>query len=494
MNKSSLHLLRQVEVPKLPEILNDLNSLTFVGDNFDLEPLEIRAYFPHLDHKKVVRGVLGEKRNHIPMNVGVLFSGGQAAGGHNVVIGLFKALKTLNPESSLIGFLLGADGLIKNKHIELNQSVLDAYLNQGGFDLLGSARTKTETKEQFQSVAETVKHLNLNGLVIIGGDDSNTNAALIAEYFIQEKIETKVIGVPKTIDGDLKNECVPISFGFDTACKTYSNTIGSIARDAFSAKKYYYFIKLMGRSASHVTLECALETRPNMAIISEEVAEEKKTIHQVVGDITDLIVERAAYSKNYGIILIPEGLLEFIEDIQTDLLAPRDPHGNVEVSKIDTVGFLINLVDQELKKRTDYKGTFNPISIFCGYEGRSCLPSHFDSAYTFALGYTAALLLDANFTGYMAYVDHLTQNVEKWQIGGIPLINLMHLEKRNGKLKPVIKKALVDLSLKPFTVFKEQRKTWRLLDDYGCPGPIQFYGPKELTDKITKTLFLEHSS
>lgn len=489
VSENTLQALRAKEKPLVPAILEDPTCVSLIEEGPDLEPKEMKSLFPHISNQRMVRGILGAKKTHFPKNVGVLFSGGQAAGGHNVVIGLFSALKKFHPESRLFGFLLGPDGLIKNKQIELTQTLLEPYLNQGGFDLLGSSRTKIETIEQFQSVIKTVKNLNLNGLVIIGGDDSNTNAAHLAEIFTKEKIETAVIGVPKTIDGDLKNDQVAISFGFDTACKTYADSIGNVARDALSAKKYYYFIKLMGRSASHVTLECALQVRPNMALISEEVALSKKTLKQIVSEIADLIVERALQNKNYGIILVPEGLLEFIHDVQTESLGTRDPHGNLEVSKIDTSSFLINLVDQELKRRNQ---TFNAISLFCGYEGRSCFPSHFDSRYGFALGQVAALLLEGKLTGYMAFVDHLTEDVKKWQIGGVPLLNFIHLEERKGKLQPVIKKALVDLSSKPFTLFEEQRKKWRLLDDYGYPGPIQFYGPKELTDSITKTLLYTH--
>lgn len=539
-----LQKLRMREQPDLPKILTNLSLLTAEEKLEGLELEEIKKLFPNTSNKKIVHFVFGKQLKNTPKKVGVLFSGGQAAGGHNVIIGLFEALKKLHPESQLFGFLSGPGGLVKNAHIELSENLLSHYLNQGGFDLLGSGRTKIETKEQFQHVGNTVKSLNLDGLVIIGGDDSNTNAAYLAEYFIQENIPTKVIGVPKTIDGDLKNEYIEIPFGFDTATKTYSDIIGNIARDALSAKKYYYFIKLMGRSASHVALECALETHPNMALISEEIEREGKTIDDIVMEISDMIAERASQGKDYGVILIPEGLLEFIpevkvlinelnrtfkddklidieidgcqeikeqllviksylsesskkcfssltRDIQIQLLGERDPHGNVQVSKIDTERFLIELVAKELKKRktlSQYSGNFNAQPIFCGYEGRSCFPSVFDCRYCYSLGHVAALLVNAGCSDYMAMVKDLTKNVDDWQIGGVPLLQMMDMELRKGKSTAVIKKALVDLESPLFQLFVEKRDEWVLLDDYQYTGPIQFYGPPELTDRLTLTL------
>ncbi len=495
----TLQKLRLKEVPKLPKILENLNCLTAKSlSNLPVSD-EIRSFFSNLD-QKTVSFVEGEKGMHQKKRVGVVFSGGQAAGGHNVIIGLFDALKKLNPESELFGFLGGPSGLIKNQYIQLDKDLLNNYLNQGGFDLLGSGRTKISKEEQFVAVAKNVKELKLDGLVIIGGDDSNTNAAFLAEYFTVEKIDTAVIGIPKTIDGDLKNDSIEISFGFDTASKTYSDIIGNIARDAISAKKYYYFVKLMGRTASHITLECAVQVHPNMAIISEEVKQEKKTLTVLIEEICELIKSRASLGLDYGIILIPEGLLEFIHDLsysslpthlQTQFLEFRDPHGNLEVSKIDTERFLIELVKIEIEKQKiegSFKGTFSPQPIFCGYEGRSCFPSPFDAKYTYALGHVASLLIYENLTGYMALVKDLTENVENWQIGAVPLLSLMHMEMRQGESRPVIKKALVDLNGSLFQKFKEKRNDWMLKDDYQFPGPIQFYGPAELTDKLTLTL------
>jgi pyrophosphate--fructose-6-phosphate 1-phosphotransferase len=541
---NDLRNLRMQEIPDLPKILRDITNLK-VQETKEIKILDvILKLFQGTANKKIVHFVSGKKSEFEPKKIGVLFSGGQAAGGHNVIIGLFDAIMKLNPESRLFGFLNGPDGIIKNEHIELNHNLLSLYLNQGGFDLLGSGRTKIETFEQYEHVADTVKALKLDGLVIIGGDDSNTNAAFLAEYFFLEKIATKVIGVPKTIDGDLKNEYIELTFGFDTASKTYSDIIGNIARDALSAKKYYYFVKLMGREASHITLECALQVHPNFAIISEEVARDQKTLENLIFEISDVIVERASQGKDYGVILIPEGLLEFIpevkelilelndilegdnykalemdamekddqkfdfirsmlsqtskkcflsmtRDIQSQLLQIRDPHGNVQVSKIDTERFFVELVDNELKKRKvkgEYKGKFSAQPIFCGYEGRSCFPSHFDSRYCYALGHVAALLIDQGFTGYMAAVQQLEKNCDDWQIAGIPLIGLMHMEDRHGKLKPVIKKTYVDLESPIFKMFAEKREDWILLDDYCYPGPIQFYGPQELTERLTLTL------
>ena len=431
----------------------------------------------------------------------------------------------LNPHTTLYGFLGGPKGILENETLLLTEELLRPYRNQGGFDLLGSGRTKIETEEQFAAAQNTMEKLQLDGLVIIGGDDSNTNAAFLAQYFLQNGCGTRVIGVPKTIDGDLKNDYVEISFGFDTASKVYSEIIGNIARDALSAKKYYHVIKLMGRSASHIALECALQTHPNYTFISEEIAAKGATLDQLVNEVADMVAERAAQGKNYGVILIPEGVIEFIpqikslirelnqllaagkshenlskesraafdalpEKIRSQLLLERDPHGNVQVSKIETEQLFIELFSKALKKRGV---KFNAQAQFCGYEGRSAFPSDFDCNYCYALGHVAALLIDAGATGYMAVVQQLGDPVEKWAVLGVPLLAMMTIEARQGQDKAVIKKGLVDLSGKPFEVFKKMRGSWMLEDDYQYPGPIQFFGPKALTEAITATLRYENS-
>lgn len=460
----------------------------------------------------------------------MVLSGGQAAGGHNVIIGLFDALKKLNPNSQLFGFLDGPSGIIKNKHRELKADELHRYRNTGGFDLLGSGRTKIETPEQFASSLETVKNLNLDGLVIIGGDDSNTNAALLAQYFKKNGCKTTVVGVPKTIDGDLKNQYIEISFGFDTACKTYADIIGNIMRDTLSAKKYWYFTKLMGRSASHVTLEVALQTHPNLAWIGEEVKANKRTLESLVKEAADLIIRRSESGKDYGVILIPEGIIEFIPEVsqlikelnlliakgikeeseiaknlsdaskhsfsiipalvKQQLLFDRDPHGNVQVSKIETERLFITMVEEELQRR-HFKGKFSPQPLFLGYEGRSAYPSNFDCQYCNALGYAAALLINERANGYICCVQNLTEPVEDWTIGGVPLIAMIHQEERKGKFVPVIEKALVDLKGPVFAAFNKKRDSWKMEDHYQFPGPIQFWGPTEITDATTLTLDYE---
>lgn len=544
MQESLLQVLRREKKPILPKILRQFTALDIQEEQVELKSSKIKQLFPLTANQKRVRFIVDKETAHKKKRVGIFFSGGQAAGGHNVVIGVFDALKKLNQKSQLFGFLGGPDGLLKNEWIELKENILNHYLNQGGFDLLGSSRTKFESIEQFEKIADTVKDLNLDGLVVIGGDDSNTNAAFLAEYFAQEKIKTKVVGVPKTIDGDLKNDLIEISFGFDTACKTYAEIVSSISRDALSAKKYYFFIKLMGRSASHVTLECALQVHPNMVLISEEIKKKQKSAQDIVNDITDMIVERAAQGKDYGVILIPEGLLESVEEIgclilelnailkgekleilemetmeckedkkvfirsllssnskgcfdslteevQLQLIQIRDPHGNVQLSKIATEQFLIDLIKKELikrKKAGHYKGSFNPQAIFCGYEGRCCFPSLFDSRYCYSLGHTAALLIDKEITGCMAIVQKLAQNVDDWQVAGVPLVSFMHMEERGGVTKALIQKTFVELNSPLFKLFEKQRDNWLLLDDYRYVGPIQFFGPQELTDQITLTV------
>lgn len=521
---------------EIPVILQDLQHVSL--EPFDLPNTSdvIAPLFPHLTSQNPVRGHKGKVAHMRRLKVGVVFSGGQASGGHNVIAGLFDALKKMDKSSELIGFINGPDGIIKNKTKTITTELLKAYRNQGGFDLIGSGRTKIETDEQLEQSLSTVKAHELDGLVIIGGDDSNTNAAVLAEYFLAHGVSTKVVGVPKTIDGDLKNDHVPVSFGFDTAAKVYSELIGNIARDALSAKKYTHFIKLMGRSASHIALECALATQVNAVLISEEVSEKKLTLRQITNSLADIICERSDLNKNYGIILIPEGLIEFIpeigsliselnhflaketspklqevrsklskeslvcfdslpEKIQMQLFMDRDPHGNVQVSKIDTESLLIETVSNELKQRANagkFKGKFSPVPHFFGYEGRAGFPSLFDAHYCYALGMTAALLLQSGATGMMAFVDGIDRPVMEWSIGGLPLTRLFNLEKRSGKLKPVIQKALVDLKGKPFLYLQAHRSQWAKGDEYRFPGPIQFFGPRELCFSIPISLRLEY--
>jgi diphosphate-dependent phosphofructokinase len=543
---SVLQKARLQFVPPIPKVLQDILSIRFVDGSEKKIDGEVRAAFAKLSHFPELTLASGDKTPSKPVRVGVVLSGGQAAGGHNVIAGVFDALKTLHPESKLFGFLNGPGGIIKGKYKEITEELLANYRNQGGFDLIGSGRTKVETPEQFALTLEVVQNLNLDGLVIIGGDDSNTNAAVLAEFFLREGCKTSVVGVPKTIDGDLQNERVEISFGFDTACKIYSETIGNIARDALSAKKYYYFVKLMGRSASHITLECAFQTEPNLALIGEEIEAQSLTLSQVALDIADLITQRAIDGKDFGTILIPEGTIEFLVDvkeliaelnkllasesdhaqklanvsnasekiayveallsnsskkcfkimpelIQLQLLIDRDPHGNVQVSKIETERLFMAVVDEELKKRKakgEYKGKFSPQAIFCGYEGRSALPSNFDATYCYSLGRLAALLVVHKRTGYMAAISGLAKKVSEWGAYGVPLASLMHFEERDGKIKAVIKKTLVDLKGKPFKLFSEKRDAWRLQDSILEPGPIQFFGAEEITNTLPYILTL----
>lgn len=544
---SLLQKLRIDYTPKLPTILQDLQNISLEKNGKIEENPAIVQLFPFTHGQHTLKFQKGQHVSFPKLRVGVVLSGGQAPGGHNVISGLYDALKKMNNESQLFGFLNGPSGIIENKSVEITEAMLKPYRNQGGFDLIGSGRTKIETPEQFDSSKKTMQLLHLDGLVVVGGDDSNTNAALLAEYFKAHNCLTTVVGVPKTIDGDLKNESIEISFGFDTAAKTYSDIIGNIMRDTLSAKKYYYFIKLMGRSASHITLECALQTRPNLALIGEEVEAKQKTLKDLTNEIADLVVKRAAQGKEYGVILIPEGIIEFIpefkqliselnslltvdkphggfldkmrskeekveyvkkllsshsgecfesipSEIQTQLLIDRDPHGNVQVSKIETERLFIDMVSQELKRRKKsgkYEGKFSAQPHFCGYEGRSCMPSNFDSQYCYALGHVAAVLVNGKASGFISCVQNTTARVEDWVAAGVPLLSLIHLETRHGKSKPVIKKALVELDGKVFESFKKMRQAWILEDQYCTPGPIQFFGPVELTDAVTKTLAIE---
>ena len=479
-------------------------------------------------------------------NIGVILSGGQAPGGHNVIAGLYDALKQANPENKLYGFLGGPSGIIDGKYIELTKDIIDAYRNTGGFDIIGSGRTKLETEEQFKKAWNTCQNLNVTGIVIIGGDDSNTNAALLAEWFLDKKAGIQVIGCPKTIDGDLKNEQIEISFGFDTATKTYAELVGNIQRDANSAKKYWHFIKLMGRSASHVALEVALQTHPNVALISEEVEEKKMSLSEVVTKIAKVVADRADAGKNFGIVLVPEGLIEFIPEmksmianlndvlalieddtdymnancetdkfeiiknrlepqngavysslpnmIKAQLLMDRDPHGNVQVSRIDTEKLLIAMVRERLDKMKEegrYNGKFSDLAHFFGYEGRCAFPSNFDADYCYSLGFNAFALMNFGLTGYISSVRNLTAPADEWIAGGVPLTMMMNMEKRHGEFKPVIKKALVQIDGPVFKYLEAHRDEWAIEDCYLFPGAIQYFGPSDVADITTRTLQLE---
>lgn len=519
---------RQKFLPRLPHLLRQIEGLdTTVGERRNV-PLSIQSLLPQTASQPLIQFRAHAPKKRSALRVGVVLSGGQAPGGHNVITGLFDALRQINPSSRLFGFLGGPSGVIENRYTELNADILAPYRNTGGFDLVGSGRIKIETPQQFEAALKNCLTLNLDGLVIIGGDDSNTNAALLAEHFQLNGSPTRVIGVPKTIDGDLKNDLVETSFGFDTACKIYSEMIGNICRDALSAKKYTHFIKLMGRSASHITLECALQTHPNIALIGEEVAFKKMTLHALIDMLCEVISKRAEKGKNYGVVLIPEGLIEFIPEMTTligelnnllsqgkedvlkhlspsaaatftflpeamrrQLLLDRDPHGNVQVSHIATEHMLIQLVTERLKTWPGYTGKFNPIGHFLGYEGRSGYPSNFDANYCYALGYTAAALVGCGVTGYMSALQKLVDAPEGWIPVGLPITWMMDMEERKGKKKPVIKKALVNLSEGPFKHFSASREEWSLHDDYRFPGPIQFAGLPQICDETTFTLQFE---
>lgn len=546
---SDLSILQRYRLsyqPTLPSLLQDLGVLSIhplkdsSSSQDELDP-GIQQLFPHTAQLPLLTFQKGKSLESRPLKVGIVLSGGQAPGGHNVITGLLDALKKLHPASQLIGFLGGPSGILKNQWIQLTEEKVAPYRNQGGFDLLGSGRTKIEIPEQFAAAEQTLQMNGLDGLVIVGGDDSNTSAAFLAEFCRQRGLPTRVVGVPKTIDGDLRNEFIEISFGFDTATKIYSEMIGNLLKDALSAKKYYFFVKLMGRSASHITLECALQTHVNLALIGEEVAANHRTLHQIVVEIADLICERAKQNKDFGVILIPEGLLEFIpeckkmirelnhlladlselsqdvdfervkerlspeaadcfstlpQEIQKQLLLDRDPYGNIQLSKIETERLLIALVEQELSHRRHakvYSGQFNPQPLFYGYEGRSGLPTNFDSQYCYALGHVAALLIHCGASGYLCCLKNLTQPVDQWEIMGAPIVNMLHFEMRKNKKQAVIQKALVDVQGAAFKAFKEEREAWRLNDHlYCCPGPIQFDGPPELTNRPPLVLCKEH--
>ncbi len=507
VKKSLIEELRLKYRPQLPALLSDLSTIDFESSASLPTSREIKAVFPHVTQEVVLAGTKGSSLPSQPLRVGVVFSGGQAAGGHNVVAGLFDALTRLNSKNVLIGFLDGPGGIVQGKYLELKKERLDAYRNLGGFDLLGSGRTKIETEEQLKSTLDVITHLKLDGLVVVGGDDSNTNSAVLAEYFLKSGCKTRVIGVPKTIDGDLTNSYVSISFGFDTATKTYAELIGNLAKDTLSDKKYYHFIKLMGRSASHIALECALATHPNLTFIGEE----KLSLPEIISQLADLVIKRAAVGKYYGIVLIPEGLIEFIpemkslieelsqngveglstssqtiwssfsEEVQKQFLLGRDSHGNLNVSAIQTEVFLIDMLKAKLKKR-QFQAPFIPVPHFFGYEGRSAFPSNFDVTYAETLGYVATLLIARGYTGYMSCVFPLTSPSQDWKIGGVPLTSLMHFEMRKGRQKPVIAKTLVNLKGKAYLTYKAQKESWILDDNYSFPGPIQLFGEPQLTD------------
>ena len=549
---SALQKERYKYLPKLPPVLRrELRQVTVeLGEPTQAiaNQSELRELFPNTYGQPVARIVEGTSEiAQQPLTVGVILSGGQAPGGHNVIAGLFDGLKKGHPQSRLLGFLGGPIGLINGKYIEITADLIDHYRNTGGFDIIGSGRDKIETQEQLEKVAQVAQELGLNGVVIIGGDDSNTNAAVLAEFFKKKGSSTQVVGCPKTIDGDLKNAYIETSFGFDTACKTYSELIGNIARDSLSAKKYWHFIKLMGRSASHIALECALQTQPNICLIGEEVAAKKMTLNQIVEDVASVIAKRAEKGLNFGVALIPEGLIEFIPEIgvliaqlsdvlahdaegqkefdklngleaqlnwlkhhlkpenyqvfeslpveiQKQLLLDRDSHGNVQVSLIETEKLIVEMVKRKLKAWSQegrYKGKFSAQTHFFGYEGRCAFPSNFDADYCYSLGFTAFVLFQNGLTGYLSSVRNTHKSADEWVCGGIPITMMMNIEQRHGKPKPVIKKALVELDGKPFKTFTAHRESWALESAYLFPGAIQYYGPPEVCDQPTKTLILE---
>lgn len=548
MLKSPLQIERGKYIPKMPTSLKGIVKIV-EGEKTQsvADQDQIKAMFPNTYGLPILKFETGNEMKQYPAyKVGVVLSGGQAPGGHNVISGLFDGLKACNPDNKLYGFLGGPSGLVDNKYKELTADIVDEYRNTGGFDIIGSGRTKLETPEQFDMVHQNCKALGVNAVVIIGGDDSNTNACILAEYFAAKKTGIQVIGVPKTIDGDLKNEVVETSFGFDTACKTYSELIGNIQRDANSAKKYYHFIRLMGRSASHICLECALETQPNITIVSEEVEKKQMTLDQLVSEIAEVVVRRAKKGINYGTVLIPEGVVEFIPEmkiliselndilakheaevavlesnkdkrdfvasklskassevfnslpnnISNQLMLDRDPHGNVQVSAIETEKLLMDMTKaklKQLKKDGKYTGKFGALGHFFGYEGRCAIPSNFDADYCYTLGYTASLLISEGKTGYMASVKNLTKPADQWIPGGAPITMMMNMEKRHGELKPVIQKALVELDGAPFKKLVENRESWAMNSNYLYPGPIQYFGPASVSDVTTQTLLLEQS-
>nr|WP_267512572.1 diphosphate--fructose-6-phosphate 1-phosphotransferase [Borreliella garinii] len=552
MNTSLFQQERQKYVPKLPNILKkDFKNISLVyGEKTEAiqDRQALKEFFKNTYGLPIVSFTEGESNLSFSkaLNIGIILSGGPAPGGHNVISGIFDAIKKFNSNSKLFGFKGGPLGLLENDKIELTESLVNSYRNTGGFDIVSSGRTKIETEEHYNKALLVAKENNLNAIVIIGGDDSNTNAAILAEYFKKKGENIQVIGVPKTIDADLKNNHIEISFGFDSATKIYSEMIGNLCRDAMSTKKYWHFVKLMGRSASHVALECALKTHPNICIVSEEVLAKKKTLSEIVDEMVFVILKRSLNGDNFGIVIVPEGVIEFIPEVKSlmvelcnifdknivefkgldiegmkevfvaklsdymkkvylslplfiqfelvNSILERDPHGNFNVSRVPTEKLFIEMVQarlSEMKKRGEYKGSFIPVDHFFGYEGRSAFPSNFDSDYCYSLGYNAAILILNGLTGYMSCIKNLNSKPTDWIAGGVPLTMLMNMEERYGVQKPVIKKALVDLEGRPFKEFVENRDKWALNNLYLYPGPVQYFGSSEIVDEITETLKLE---
>ncbi len=545
MKISALQIARASYVPKMPDVL--LGNICIeqgAATESVSDREEIKKLFPNTYGMPIIKFVKSDKNTFEkkPINVGVILSGGQAPGGHNVIAGVFDGIKQIHKDSRLYGFLLGPSGLVDHEYKELTEEIIDEYRNTGGFDIIGSGRTKLDSKDQFDKGLEIMKKLNIQALVIIGGDDSNTNACVLAEYYKSIGADIQVIGVPKTIDGDLKNSQIETSFGFDSACKVYSELIGNVQRDCFSAQKYWHFIKVMGRSASHIALECALQTRPNICIISEEVEAKGRTLDDIIDYIAGVVAKRASQGMNFGTVIIPEGLIEFIprmkklikelnvflanidnvslikgshmreyitaklskrnsefysslpDNVADQLILDRDPHGNVLVSLIQTEELLVRMVSKRLEqwsKEGKYEGKFSSITHFFGYEGRCVAPSNFDANYSYALGYTSAMLAAAGKTGYMASIKNTIAHPSEWIAGGIPITMMMNMEKRKGKMVPVIQKSYVDMKGVPFTEFDKHRKEWAMENHYVYPGPMQYFGPTEVCDATTITLQLE---
>ena len=546
MEKSALQNARAAYQPKLPKALQGAVKIKEGAPTQSVDNQEdIKKLFPNTYGMPIIEFEPAASENNSKINVGVILSGGQAPGGHNVITGLFDQIKRLNPENRLFGFILGPGGFVDHNYKELTKEIIDEYRNTGGFDMIGSGRTKLEKVEQFEKGLEIARELNLSAIVIIGGDDSNTNACVLAEYYAAKNYGIQVIGCPKTIDGDLKNEQIETSFGFDTACKTYSELIGNIERDCNSARKYWHFIKVMGRSASHIALECALQCQPNVCLVSEEVEQKDMTLNQIVDDLCQIIAKRAEDGNNFGTVIVPEGLIEFIPaigrliqelndllaahgadykdldkdaqrkyiiehlskenaatfetlpaDVARQLSLDRDPHGNVQVSLIETEKLLSAMCEArlaEMKKEGKYVGKFAAQHHFFGYEGRCAAPSNFDADYCYALGTSAAQLIANGKTGYMAIVKNTTAPADQWIAGGVPITMMMNMERRNGEMKPVIRKALVELDGAPFKEFASKRDVWARETAYVYPGPIQYWGPTEVCDQPTKTLALEQA-
>ena len=546
MEKSALQIARAAYQPKLPKALQGAVKIKEGAPTQSVDNQEdIKKLFPNTYGMPIIEFEPAQSENNSKINVGVILSGGQAPGGHNVITGLFDQIKRLNPENRLFGFILGPGGFVDHNYKELTKEVIDEYRNTGGFDMIGSGRTKLEKVEQFEKGLEIARELNLSAIVIIGGDDSNTNACVLAEYYAAKNYGIQVIGCPKTIDGDLKNEQIETSFGFDTACKTYSELIGNIERDCNSARKYWHFIKVMGRSASHIALECALQCQPNVCLVSEEVEQKDMTLNQIVDDLCQIIAKRAEDGNNFGTVIVTERLIEFIPaigrliqelndllaahgadykdldkeaqrkyiiehlskenaatfetlpaDVARQLSLDRDPHGNVQVSLIETEKLLSAMCEArlaEMKKEGKYVGKFAAQHHFFGYEGRCAAPSNFDADYCYALGTSAAQLIANGKTGYMAIVKNITAPADQWIAGGVPITMMMNMERRNGEMKPVIRKALVELDGAPFKEFASKRDVWARETAYVYPGPIQYWGPTEVCDQPTKTLALEQA-